>query len=1147
MINIYRYAGIDCITPSIINRELDREDSREVIFVVPEFAKAQIERLIIDHLGDECKKRDAYIKTGDLPISVSSSFVGGDILSFITLSSAILDASGYDYSGAGSDVALRCAVYSVLANYSKDFKTFGKLTSRFEYINMLIDLLGDFTRYGIGVAQLEEAIANSAGYSAEYKSKLEDIKLMMESIGKINDQYGMSFLKNRIEAASQVLASVSSEKLKNRRYSGLRKILASRFVFIGFGSGRNLTPQEYMLVNLLSEKGADIAFYVLSTEDKNLSENNIYKVGNEFSSRMKARGADVQDLVIDDTASELSGIMTPFAYEENYDGAPTDKVRLSAISGADNQLGYVFSEIIRLTRDEGYRYRDIRIVCCDDELSGRMRSNAEIFGLDVFIDRRIELWSTLIPVFAETVLELPVHNYRASDVLRAMRCGLVKVPPHMVDAFDNFLRRKNITDATRLFKSSVYLKIEKDEDGKPKDKSRLTFREPYENIKAGESVPEGEFYWKYIVEPKLIPLKNAADKIAEEKLLSRKAFLLRELIGGHKDDIEYLSKEQLDANESEAAAALVRGYDEVMALLTLFTHEMNDVPITQRAFISLVKTDMRNRVEGTIPLKVDSIEITTPERAFVTPCKVMFIVGAARDNFPHKKGSEGLLSTGELRNLSKSVTDCELPDKNEARSKEEFVTCCLTLGTVTDRLYMVHNADKNFTSSVFDYLRSVSDPDSFIEGYIAPVIGTPREKRHSFKTSSIDPEIMERLLKVYVGDGDDDEGEQQNGINLSVTALEEFNQCHLKYMLKRILRVLEREDNTDIDFKGYGTLIHKMYELGLSEIARDDYIENAKKLLADEELFEKNVTDIYEKAIMAEKVPGSINDDGDTETVSREFDIETGVKLRRMFRLTFKGILTDIVKSEFIPSGFEAKIGKPTKDSNGKEIDLRIEDKDLEAETGLKLSFFGFIDRYDLGTGGTGAEGIRVIDYKSGSKTVKRASLFNGTQIQLPLYTKALCTGYGINPLNSDYGYFNVGLKPSSTGAALKFEPSMSKYSPEEVKLSIDYADYIIKRSVRDIKSGKADGYVSPDVSKCSYCPYGGACGNVPSNPVNRIGNQKPSDFYREVLDEVAEKTGEDYLQKDGKVKYQAMNGVYKVMMQRKLDEEKNNGGEDNG
>ena len=315
MINIYRYGGIDCITPAVIRKELSREDSREVVFVVPEFAKAQVEREILSQLGNVCRGRGAAIRSEDRSIPVDSSFVGGDVLSFITLSTAILDAAGYEYGGAGSDVALRCAIYSVLANYNKDFKTFGKLTSRFEYINMLIDLLGDFTRYGIGVSQLEEAIANSAGCSAEYKSKLEDIKLMMESIGKINDQYGMSFLKNRIEAASHMLMQVSSDKLKSRRFSGLRKLLSSRFVFVGFGSGRNLTPQEYLLVNLLSEKGADIAFYVLSSDKPDHSDKNLYKVGNEFTGRMKARGASVIDLEREDGGpSDFSKVIEPFAF-----------------------------------------------------------------------------------------------------------------------------------------------------------------------------------------------------------------------------------------------------------------------------------------------------------------------------------------------------------------------------------------------------------------------------------------------------------------------------------------------------------------------------------------------------------------------------------------------------------------------------------------------------------------------------------------------------------------------------------------------------------------------------------------------------------------------------------------------------------------
>ena len=90
MINVYRYAGIDCITPVIINRELEREDGRETIFIVPEFAKAQVEREILSRLEDSSRQRGASIRSEGRNIPVDSSFIAGDVLSFITLSSAIL-------------------------------------------------------------------------------------------------------------------------------------------------------------------------------------------------------------------------------------------------------------------------------------------------------------------------------------------------------------------------------------------------------------------------------------------------------------------------------------------------------------------------------------------------------------------------------------------------------------------------------------------------------------------------------------------------------------------------------------------------------------------------------------------------------------------------------------------------------------------------------------------------------------------------------------------------------------------------------------------------------------------------------------------------------------------------------------------------
>ena len=1088
MIKVYRYPGTDCITPEIIRRELaDSGDGRDLIFVVPEFAKAQVEREIVGRLEDDCKARGAGIDSEGRNIPVLSSFTGGDVVSFITLSTRILDSMGLEASGSGSDIMMRCAIYSILANYSSDFKSFGKLTNRFEYINMLINLLGDFSRYGIRREELDEAIGASAPFLAEYRNKLEDLRLVMDAVDKMNAQFGLSLLKDRISEASQAVMALSGSELASRRMAGLRKLLSSRFVFIGFGAGRKLTPQEYTLVKLISGKGGDLRFYTLSTGNEQEAALPIYKVGNEFTSAMRSAGADVEDLAYRNEGG-MCGLFEAFARGEDYKGDKTDKVRLAAIGGTDNQIGYVFSEVIKLTRDEGYRYRDIRIVCCDEDMASRLRSNAELYGLDIFIDRKIDLWSTVIPMFAETVLELPVHNYRISDILRAMRCGIIKLPPFVTDSFENYCRSRNITDGRRLFRESVYLK--KDDDG-GEHRQKIYFSMPYEGIREGSQIDAGEFFWNSIVVKKIIPLKDLAEKINSEKELSGKAKLLKELINSHREDVEALSKEQLDAGDGSSASALVRGYDEMMQLLTFFTHEMNDVPISQRAFISLIRTDMKNRVEGTIPLKVDSIEITTPDRAFVAPCKVMFLLGATRDNFPHRKSAEGLLSSGELRNLADSVKDCELPDKDEVKSREETVTCCLMLGTVTDRLYMVHNADKNFTSCVFDYLRACVEDDSIVRGFSNPAKGVFHKRNHDFRTASIAPEVMDRLLTT----GD------KKSLPGSVSAFEEYNNCAFKYMLDRILKIRERDDNTEIDTSGFGTLIHSMYEIGLSSIGGEDFRENADRLLNDDKAYEDAVNEAYRSAVIKESIPGSLEEDG--ETIAGEFDMNIGMKLKRMYKLTFRGILEDLNSEGLIPTGFEVPIGDNE--------DVSIDSSRIEEKTGLHLAFSGYVDRVDTDEE---AKRIRIIDYKSGGKNINPKQLFYGTQIQLPVYTKALSDRYEIPPENCDYGYFNVGLKPAKNKGAAEFAPKMSGYKQEEMAATLEYSQQVLTKTAESIKSGRADALVCPAHNYCSFCPYGGACGNIPSSPIAAVpplGYDAKKADYKDAIRAAAEgDTGED-------------------------------------
>ena len=89
-----------------------------------------------------------------------------------------------------------------------------------------------------------------------------------------------------------------------------------------------------------------------------------------------------------------------------------------------------------------------------------------------------------------------------------------------------------------------------------------------------------------------------------------------------------MSEEMFDRGDDELSSALVRGYNELMLLLASFTDPVNDTGITRESFEALIRIDMRNKASGTIPLKVDSIEIVSPEQSYITPCRIMFLIAA---------------------------------------------------------------------------------------------------------------------------------------------------------------------------------------------------------------------------------------------------------------------------------------------------------------------------------------------------------------------------------------------------------------------------------------------------------------------------------------------------------------------------------------
>ncbi len=1052
--NIYTTDSMTCITPGALIHAIDKD--KDTVFIVPEPAKAQVERLVVRDLIGRSPGSDAAIRGNTKNIPVVASFVNGDVVSFMRLSERILRASGAVIPSAGNDIILRNAVYSVLASHHDEFRTFDSLTGRADNIIKLISLLGDFARYGIDQTEIGkaiDAIGSDDGneVSALYRDKLCDIRLLMEYLDEMNAKYSLGLLYDPIAVAASTLDKTDSSMLKNRRYRQLRTLLNRRFAIVQFGVTRNFTPGEYAFVEALDRLSCGVDLYLNGMS----GDTPAGKCSSAVIDRLgRLPGCNVEKFEINDLQSnDLSKITRDYSEGKLESSSVTgsEDIVLAEISGTDNVLGYVLDEVMKLTREHGYRYRDIRICCCDEELRKRIRSVASGFGLDVFIDRRIELNNTAVPGFVQSLLKLPLSGFALGDVLTVLRSGMIRVHPGYCDVFENYCVAKNITDSTRMFSEQWYL----DDTDHP----MLMNVEPVASFGYDQEICRaGRFLYRNIVQRHLIPLRDTALRIYGKKDIASKAELILEYLDEIRDYIAALRDELLDAGRSDAAEAMIRAYDETMALLAAFTHEMNRVEISQRNFLELFRTDMMNKTSGTIPLKVDSIEITSPEHAYYTPCKVMFLIGARRDNYPYSKTVDGIMSGDELARLADNIS-VNLPDKTQVRSREEFITSSLIFGAVTDRFYMVHSQSES-KSRIYEALWDRTSPDCrLMNVYQTPVEGKRIKPRYSFTDAAISPELISILL-------DDD-------IKMSVTAVERFMNCHAEFMLDKVLRIRQREDRREIQANVFGSLAHKMFEIALKETC-DKYntpellAERASMLESDPVLLDSVTRDVIRRSFAEENVAGTLDENGDVVRVS---DNNHGNKLRRLFRFMFPAILRECADTRFIPADYEMRIGDDpypvSYDINGK-----------------KFRFTGFVDRYDVSYDDPSS--FRIQDYKTFVKEYDPLKLLAGIQIQLPVYANAVMTGKeGSFP--ADIGYSPISIKAEKGKGSLEFKTLNAGITHEQMETVLKYTDYIIRKALSDIAAGKADAlYCSTDSSSAKYHTLVGLLGNPQSKPVCR-------------------------------------------------------------
>ena len=933
--------------------------TRRGYIIVPEKMKAEVERRYIEILQEK--------KGGK---ASDSAFMMIDVVSFSRFAYRVLSEVGGMGGKQMSPAAKTILLHRVLAEHKSEMPVLGNFAERVGFVSELDEVLGDFYRYGVSGTMLKEMDLGSEDPLT--RNKIRDFGELMERMDALRAEMGFAPERDSMRRLSEVLTLFSEDADETKKWplSRLSFLREASCWIMGFGENRNFTPEEWNIVTKLAIVMSQVTMTcVAGSDDGEDSGEDICHFGEQtirnilktfpLASAVKVEPSEKRDPAL----CRLSSDFAARSCEKRPDLSMPCEIKV--FHQISDELEYVAARIKEAVQFQGLRYRDITVVLCDpSQYSTNLHAAFSRYGLDAFIDSRRPMMGTIWMQYLTALLDMSIYNWDLSSVITYLKSGFVPVEYEMVDRFENYCLAHGVKNKKKMLDCERFA---------------LTYAE------------------KKSVQAVLPHLKKAAEDLSlieKAKTCCERAIALHNMIGDKRKNIEYYVDEWQKAGNSEAALALAVSYNYADDALRALAEEIGDFPISISNFRDALLSALENKELAAIPSYVDQITIAKPSDAYRRPCRMMFIVGAERKNFPYSAPSEGYLRNRERQVISEKLS-IDFPNHAKDQSYADFFTAYALLDAPSERLiFTVQNSVE--PSSVVLFLKemypsvqseilgglSLSDPRVLIrdrmEDYLRAVISGRQQ---------VSPEEYDKAIAVWQNCFSADELSFEEPINtellipkdlmdarygekllMSVSAVESYVYCPYHYFCEKVLRLQEREIQ-QVQATEMGSLGHEVLERALKEF-REKY------LAAADEQAKENVLLLYQnKDKMAWSrellhLTQEATHYGYCDDAALKMAADT--KLLAATSETLSMIFSTLDPKVSMPTHFERSFG-----------DAEVPGYELKLSDGRVVTFHGTIDRVDINEEG---KSFQILDYKTGPKTIDYDKLFAGASVQLPAY-----------------------------------------------------------------------------------------------------------------------------------------------------------------
>lgn len=938
-----------------IKQELAGGHEKPLILLVPEQYTLQAERDLL--------------KTLDLP-----GIMEVEVLSISRLGHRILNETGRSKKSFIKQHGKLMLLQRIINEQAPNLRVYSRASRQQGFIKGLAELITELKQQDITPEQLEAKSAEIEGGST-LEQKLHDIALLYGHFNRYLQEHYLDM---------EDYINLLIEKMKDSQLLSEARVWIDSFTTFSSQSLRVIEELMLRADEIVISLTLDPLMDVRDAQIFDLSWYTYHKIkeiarhrGLEFKSiKLQRAGDGDKKPALVFLEKEL------YSYPFNCYESACPEISVFGARNINTEVEHLAAVVLELVRDHEYRYRDIAVVCNNLESYGRLIKRVfDKYAIPIFLDEKREIMSNPIIELILSVLELPRGRYRYEEMFRYLKTGFAGLSWEQCDVLENYVLAYGI---------------------KSRDwKTGFTRGEE-------EDLPELNRLRELVFKPlQTLEEELKGSKMAGQISSALLSFLeVIQLPAQIELWVERLGEQGWYEIQSECRQI----WNVVVQTLEEMRDLLGDQVLGLNEFRQILEAGLQSLEMGVIPSTVDQVLVGSIGRSKSHHIKALFVIGVNDGILPSGTWPQGILSQEEKDSLRQQGLEIGFNRDLKAAEEDYLIYSALSKPSQLLRLSyawsdlesralrpslliarfkqlypqldlthdLIENAELErklvaTPGSTYKYL--LEQLRSYLDGReIDPIWWDVHgwywqhlewESRHKAILGGFDynnqPERLEEKQARELYDWP---------LKASVSRLEKYINCPFAHFMNYGLRPQPRA-LYELAVPDLGDILHRI----LQGISRRLSRENLGWADLDQSTCHR-ITDQVSEELLATYHQGIFHSSSRYRYMSQ--------RLKRISRRAAWTLSTQLQKGNFAFVGHELRFGlqdycdfPPLK---------------VELPGGETIYLEGRIDRLDLLEEGDEVY-VKIIDYKSGQRSLKLDEIYYGLTLQLIIYLAAVMQG----------------------------------------------------------------------------------------------------------------------------------------------------------